>query len=262
MGGFAMFEIDKMQFGSFLSARRKENNLTQKALAEKLFISDKAVSKWERGLSLPDISLLIPLADILGITVTELLEGKLMEHSDTENTRQVEELVKKALAFSDRLPQPSAKTRKKHWMIFAACVLFAAIQWLAVFLAGANLFRLLGGGIFTVQILSLIFMAYFWIRAKEHLPAYYDENQICFYHDGFFEMNIPGLYFNNRNWPHILRVCRIWSLLGATLFPACCLCISLIVPPTWSWILDMIVLLGYAFGGLFVPIYIVGKKYA
>ena len=41
-----MFEIDKMQFGSFLAARRKENNLTQKALAEKLFISDKEVRKW------------------------------------------------------------------------------------------------------------------------------------------------------------------------------------------------------------------------
>lgn len=54
----------------------------------------KAVSKWERGLSLPDISLRMPLADIFDITATELPEGRRMESAPTENTRQVEDLVK------------------------------------------------------------------------------------------------------------------------------------------------------------------------
>ncbi len=63
-----MHEINKSQFGQFLSARRKEKGYTQKELAQKLFLSDKAVSKWERGISLPDISLLIPLSDILDVT--------------------------------------------------------------------------------------------------------------------------------------------------------------------------------------------------
>ena len=70
-----MYEIDKAKFGSFLSALRKENGLTQKEVAQKVSVSDKAVSKWERGLSLPDITLLIPLAELFGITVTDLLEG-------------------------------------------------------------------------------------------------------------------------------------------------------------------------------------------
>ncbi len=52
-----MFEIDKVKFGNFLSARRKEKGMTQKELAGQLFLSDKAISKWERGQSLPDISL-------------------------------------------------------------------------------------------------------------------------------------------------------------------------------------------------------------
>ena len=56
-----MFEINKSAFGTFLAERRKEKGYTQKELAAKLFISDKAVSKWERALSMPDISLLIPL---------------------------------------------------------------------------------------------------------------------------------------------------------------------------------------------------------
>ena len=67
-----MFEIDKEKFGIFVCERRKEKKMTQKELAEKLYVSDKAVSKWERGLSMPDISLLIPMSEVLEVTVTEL----------------------------------------------------------------------------------------------------------------------------------------------------------------------------------------------
>ena len=66
-----MFEIDKKTFGIFLAEQRKAKGFTQRELAEKLFISDKAVSKWERGLSMPDISLLVPLAELLDVSVTE-----------------------------------------------------------------------------------------------------------------------------------------------------------------------------------------------
>lgn len=71
-------ELDKGSFGRFLAQLRRERGLTQRDLAEMLFISDKAVSKWERGLSLPDVSLLLPLAEKLGVSVTELLEGRRM----------------------------------------------------------------------------------------------------------------------------------------------------------------------------------------
>ena len=62
--------------GQFISKLRKENHLTQKELATALNITDKAVSKWERGLSCPDIALLSPIAEILGVTSTELLNCK------------------------------------------------------------------------------------------------------------------------------------------------------------------------------------------
>ena len=71
-----MYEIDKEQFGTFLSQLRRERGMTQKDLAERLYISDKAVSKWERGLSLPDIALLQPLAELFGVSITELLGGE------------------------------------------------------------------------------------------------------------------------------------------------------------------------------------------
>ena len=73
------FEIDKERFGAFVSGRRKALGLTQKELAARLFVSDKAVSKWERGQSMPDIALLAPLAECLGVSVTELLEGRRLE---------------------------------------------------------------------------------------------------------------------------------------------------------------------------------------
>lgn len=71
-----MYQIDKEKFGTFLVQLRKEKSMTQKELAEQLYVSDKAVSKWERGLSLPDISLLQPMAEMLGVSVTELLSGR------------------------------------------------------------------------------------------------------------------------------------------------------------------------------------------
>ena len=61
--------IDKERFGAFLAVLRKEKGLTQRALAERLYVSDKAVSKWERGLSLPDVALLTPLSEALGVGV-------------------------------------------------------------------------------------------------------------------------------------------------------------------------------------------------
>ena len=58
-----MDQISNEKFGLFVTELRKKKNLTQKDLAEKLYVSDKTVSKWERGLSMPNVVLLIPIAD-------------------------------------------------------------------------------------------------------------------------------------------------------------------------------------------------------
>ena len=72
-----MFAIDKAAFGVFLAKRRREKGFTQKELAEKLFVSDKAVSKWERGDGCPDVGILPKLAEILETDVDSLLKGEL-----------------------------------------------------------------------------------------------------------------------------------------------------------------------------------------
>ena len=70
---------------------RKEKGLMQKDLAEKLYVSDKAVSKWERGLSIPDVALLVPLAELLGVSVTELLECRRLPQDTPMDSRQAAE---------------------------------------------------------------------------------------------------------------------------------------------------------------------------
>lgn len=83
--------MDQIKIGMFISELRKEKGLTQAALAEKLNITDRAVSKWERGISLPDSSTMLPLCEILGINVNELLTG---ERIDMENyNKKAEEII-------------------------------------------------------------------------------------------------------------------------------------------------------------------------
>ena len=74
--------MDNKTTGAFISARRKELSLNQKQLAEKLGVTDKAVSKWETGRSAPDIALLEPLAKELGVSVVEILQGEKIQEEN------------------------------------------------------------------------------------------------------------------------------------------------------------------------------------
>ena len=78
--------MNENRIGQFIAELRKEKKITQKDLATQLHITDKAVSKWERGLSCPDIVLLTSIADILGVTTSELLNGKKNSSVDAETT--------------------------------------------------------------------------------------------------------------------------------------------------------------------------------
>ena len=74
--------MDKNTTGRFIAELRKQKGFTQKELAENLMVTDKAISRWETGKGLPDTSLLKPLGDVLGVSVTELLSGKKIEEVD------------------------------------------------------------------------------------------------------------------------------------------------------------------------------------
>lgn len=85
--------MDQKKIGVFIAQCRKEKNLTQMQLAELLEITNQAVSKWETGRGIPDVSLLQPLCDILGISLNELFSG---EHIPAEEYRgKAEENISK-----------------------------------------------------------------------------------------------------------------------------------------------------------------------
>ena len=88
--------MDQVQIGKFIAERRKHSMLTQMQLAEKLGITDRAVSKWETGKSLPDSSIMLELCAILEITVNDLLSGEVvtMENQTQEMEKKLLELVR------------------------------------------------------------------------------------------------------------------------------------------------------------------------
>ena len=87
--------IDVKKVGAFISECRKENGWTQKQLGEMLGVTDRAVSKWETGRSLPDISLIEPLCGLFGISVSEILAGKRIEAEAYK--RETDELLISAI---------------------------------------------------------------------------------------------------------------------------------------------------------------------
>ena len=86
--------------GETIASLRKQKGMTQNELAEKMNVTDKAVSKWERDLSCPDINTISKLADILDVSVEELLKAKKKENSNTAKMKDLINLIFKAVALA------------------------------------------------------------------------------------------------------------------------------------------------------------------
>ncbi len=110
--------MDQWKTGRFIAECRKEKNLTQMQLAEKLGITDKAISKWERGVSMPDTSIMLELCDILGISVNELLSGEKisMANNDQKNEQLLLDMAKEA-------EQKNKIIWTSMWVIMSVCII-------------------------------------------------------------------------------------------------------------------------------------------
>ena len=127
--------MNKIKIGEFIASLRKEQNMTQLDLANKLGITDRAVSKWENGRGMPDLSLIKPLCDALSITVNELFCG---EKIDKELfTEKAEENIVNTLSFSEK------KIRKTKVVSFAvlASVVIAVLMLVSLFFIDINAMR-------------------------------------------------------------------------------------------------------------------------
>lgn len=117
--------MDAQKFGSFLQARRKQLNLTQAQLAERLHVTDKAVSRWERGVGLPDIQLLEPLALALEISLTELIRSERLE-SNTLPRDAADAALAETLALAEKR-RKKAKAWLWGFLIWAVGVFFMLV---------------------------------------------------------------------------------------------------------------------------------------
>ena len=110
--------MDQIKIGGFIAKCRKKANLTQMQLAEKLDITDKAVSKWERGITMPDTSIMLELCEILGISVNELLSG---EKINMENNNQKNEQL--LLEMANELEKKNKTIWNAMWTIMAVSII-------------------------------------------------------------------------------------------------------------------------------------------
>ena len=115
--------MDLVKIGKYIAGKRKALGMTQKQLAEKLNMSDKSVSKWERGIFLPDVSVYMELCEILGISINEFLAG---EDIDAENVE------KKSEDNIIQVAKDSKKKQKNLKSILAVVTTFAVIMVLVL----------------------------------------------------------------------------------------------------------------------------------
>ena len=113
-------DLDKI--GKFIALNRKNKGLTQEQLAEKLGVTNKTVSRWETGKYMPDLSLLKPLSEELGITLNELLSGEKLEEE-----KIIESAEKSLISTIDYTNKEIKKTKKTFTIILTTIIIFIAI---------------------------------------------------------------------------------------------------------------------------------------
>ncbi len=118
--------MDNLQFGAFVAQMRKEQGITQKELADRLNVTDKAVSKWETGKGFPDVKLLEPLTQALGVSLVELMQGKRQE-AKILTVAEADAAVSQAMGQSERTTA-RRYLRLFRWFLIAACGL--CLLWL------------------------------------------------------------------------------------------------------------------------------------
>ena len=125
-------KINMETVGAFIRQERKKQSLTQKDLGEAVGVSDKAVSKWERGLSFPDITLLSALADVLDVSIVELIQGERFQE-DKVDVNSIKEVVNMTVSYSDKSYQE--KSRKIITIIMLLVAVISSVTCLIVNLA-------------------------------------------------------------------------------------------------------------------------------
>ena len=131
--------MDVVKIGTFIKAQRTEFNMTQKDLAQKIGCTDKAISRWETGKGLPDMSFIIPLSKELNVSINELLMGEklICETANPEETEVVTEIIRKNDETLAEVIEESQITIKRHSKI-SLCLLILLCWQMIIFFVIPN----------------------------------------------------------------------------------------------------------------------------
>lgn len=145
--------MDAHKFGAFIAENRKAKNMTQAELAVKLQVTDKAVSRWERGLGFPDINTIEPLAAALDLSIRELMKSEKITTENKEiSERQVMEMMDDAIEMEK---ENQRQARTTHWMAGAVMVIVAIlVKTLSKSSIGG---AVVVGGVAALAVISLYF---------------------------------------------------------------------------------------------------------
>ena len=180
--------MDLKKIGSFIADCRKKKNITQEQLAEKLHITDRAVSKWERGLSLPDVDKMLDLCNILDINVNELLNGEKINMKDYE--KKTDELLLE-LAKQEELKNKRMIT-DMYVLAITTVLFYIGIILLASYTLGEGT---LFGIIVSISTIILVIVAFYTLKLE--IDAGYYECKIC--HHRY----VPNSYWKVMFSPHL-----------------------------------------------------------
>ena len=127
--------MNQVKIGKFIAEERKEKNLTQEQLAEKLNISKNAVSKWERGLNLPDVSIMQDLCKILNITLNELFVGERIleeKYKEVADNNLLNALENSSFTLKEKIDFYKKKWKKEHISKMVLCFISLIILIVAL----------------------------------------------------------------------------------------------------------------------------------
>ena len=170
--------MDQVKIGRFIADRRKRANLTQMQLAEKLNITDRAISKSENGKSLPDSSIMLELCDVLGITVNDLLSGEVvtMENYNKEIEKNLLDMIKQKEQADKRLAAAEVFIGITATIVLLALVFVAAFvqmeTWLKIALIVSGFILFLAGCFYALRLEQVA--GYYMCKHCKHsyVPTY------------------------------------------------------------------------------------------
>lgn len=170
--------MDQIKIGKFIADCRKAQNLTQMQLAEKLNVTDRAVSKWETGKSMPDSAIMLDLCGILKITVNDLLSGEkiMMDNYNKQLEENLLAMVKEKEESDKRLLRTEIVTGVVCLVPFVSAVILASVlpmrEWLASLIVGLGILPLLIATPFMLKIEQVA--GYYQCQhcGHKHVPKY------------------------------------------------------------------------------------------